>query len=130
MKYIYLSSEGYRVDIRKSGIRLTKRFSFRDFGGDITALSQALAWRNEQHERSFGYTPNDGLQRYGLKRTNSPSFYKELALPPRVTVEYFSGKAYYFTVTIKKQKFRFSISKLGEYLAYERAIKLVSSNHI
>lgn len=128
LKYISETPDGYKVDIRKSGFRITKTFSYRQENTLDSVLAEAISWRDRTFYSVFGYLPEKDIFRYGKKRINSQSKYKGYELPPRVSIETRNGKAYYFTVTIGSRKIRFSISKLGERNAYIKAVKTAASN--
>lgn len=124
-KYIYPSKDGYKVDIRKSGKRLTERFSSRIFGGLDQAFLAAKAWRDRHHQEAFGYSVNS-TQRYGDKRKGAIDSFEGLSLPPRVSIGYHKGKPYYFVVSHPDGKLRFSIAKLGLLESHRQACSAAS----
>lgn len=129
-KYIYQTSEGYKVDLRKSGCRATCRFNVREFGSREKALESAKDWLRERHLHLFG-VPLSEKQKYGMPR-NKKTFViisgKKFKLVSGLYCEFVKGKPAYFTVSKAGGKKRFSISKLGAESAHQLAYKEALEN--
>lgn len=123
-KYIYKTSEGYRVDLRKSGHRYSRRFSLREFGNHEEALSAAKIWLQDKHYDLFEIPLSDN-QQYGNPRNNKTSAYvngKRYPLVSGMYCELVKGSPQYFTVLVGRKKKRYSIKKLGADSAHQQAL--------
>lgn len=125
-KYIYETPSGLKVDIRKSGKRLTSTFSFRLFENRDKTLKAATEWRDQIHQAEFGYAvasrPLHGTTRSSQSHVVVDNF--SFKIFPGMYCEKVNQKPSYFTVNLKSGKHRFSIKKLGTVGAYEKAVEL------
>lgn len=128
-KYIYRTSTGCKVDLRKSGHRATKDFSVRDHGSLKAAESAAKLWLSKKHLDLFGIELCE-KQAYGLPRNNKTHIEisgRQYKLYSGMYCERVKGAPAYFTVSKNGGKKRFSISKLGPQKSYEEALKELRS---
>jgi len=129
-KYIRYCEGSIRVKIARKHKYLYKHFGIREYGSYERALKVAIAWRNEQHFKEFGYPVSDKIiqvaSRQDAKEKLNPTTGEVLpVLPPGLSYGFHRKSLLYIVVSFqrdgKSDKKRFPIFEDGIDLAIKKA---------
>jgi hypothetical protein len=133
LKYIRYCEGSVRVKIERKGFPyVCRHFKIRAYESTEKALNAAIAWRNAEHMRIFGYPVSEKIYQLGSRRVSQvkldPVSGEELAqLPAGLSYSFHRGALLYIVVSYqvdgRPSKRRFSIKSLGMATAIEEAKK-------
>lgn len=127
-RYLYPYAQGVKLDIRKKGITVYRKYPARLHGSLSAAYEEARKDR-DAILGSHGIENTSNSARHVDKREGAPNTYQDLPLPPGLSVQYVRGKPMYFVVRdpLTGTKTRFAFNQVDVNQAHALAMECLKT---